>query len=184
MGELARRIAIEIEGQPVKDGRAVSKDEALEAAERVVRMLTVKPEAVYVVFDGPPGAESGRFVEVETRDGRGAANTNVDWEPMATRQFALPGAPSLWRLGPFFTRPSFPQAAVEAGAERGDVFGRLPDDAQRNSYTADRPEGLHVRGLALPLVQRPGEGDAEFEARRRDWQERHPAIGSRDDQVA
>lgn len=29
-----------------------------------------KPEQLDIVFDGPPGPEAGRFVEVETTDGR------------------------------------------------------------------------------------------------------------------
>ncbi len=31
----------------------------------------MKLETIHVVFDGPPSAESGRFVEVETPDGVG-----------------------------------------------------------------------------------------------------------------
>ena len=30
----------------------------------------LRPEKVRVVFDGPPSAKSGRFVEVETMDGK------------------------------------------------------------------------------------------------------------------
>lgn len=45
---------------------------------------------VYVVFDGPPGPESGRFVEVETELGESVA-TAAEWEVNGT----------FWRLGPF-----------------------------------------------------------------------------------
>lgn len=31
----------------------------------------MKLQVVDVVFDGPPGPESGRFIEVETLDGKG-----------------------------------------------------------------------------------------------------------------
>ncbi len=49
---------------------------------------------VYVVFDGPPGPESGRFVELEDEEGRGVGG--VDWEEVPSED----GTP-LWRLGPF-----------------------------------------------------------------------------------
>jgi hypothetical protein len=40
-----------------------------------------------IVFDGPPGPESGRFVEVEDAEGR---SINLgDWEPLAKGLFAL-----------------------------------------------------------------------------------------------
>ncbi len=29
------------------------------------------PEEFHIIFDGPPGPQAGRFVEVETPDGRG-----------------------------------------------------------------------------------------------------------------
>lgn len=47
---------------------------------------------LYVVFDGPPGPVSGRFVEVETADGR-SVTTGGTWHEHPT-------APGLWRLGP------------------------------------------------------------------------------------
>ncbi len=30
----------------------------------------MNPKAINIIFDGPPGPESGRFVEVETDDGK------------------------------------------------------------------------------------------------------------------
>jgi hypothetical protein len=44
----------------------------------------------YVVFDGPPGPESGRFVEVEDVLGNGLSVGK--WEEMEN---------GMWRLGPF-----------------------------------------------------------------------------------
>ncbi len=32
-----------------------------------------KQEAINVIFDGPPGPQCGRFIEVETDDGRGTS---------------------------------------------------------------------------------------------------------------
>ena len=48
---------------------------------------------LYVVFDGPPSHESGRFVELETDRGAstGSASSGADW--------AQEG--DLWSLGPF-----------------------------------------------------------------------------------
>lgn len=51
-------------------------------------------EPVYIVFDGPPSHESGRFVETETKDGRGVGG--IDWEEMGN---------GMWRLGPLWRKP-------------------------------------------------------------------------------
>ena len=40
-------------------------------AEAVVEAYWPTPKTVDIVFDGPPGPESGRFVEVEDMDGKG-----------------------------------------------------------------------------------------------------------------
>jgi hypothetical protein len=55
---------------------------------------TDAPCSIYVVFDGPPSHESGRFVEVETADGRGLSprQTGADWHQRED---------GLWALGPF-----------------------------------------------------------------------------------
>ena len=63
---------------------------------------------LYIIFDGPPGPEAGRFVEVETAGGR-SVNAG-EWE-------VYPGAPpTLWRLGPFRT------AGASAERSPGDVL--------------------------------------------------------------
>ena len=54
-------------------------------------MTEERYEPVYIVFDGPP-SEPGRFVEVETADGRSVSVGR--WEPD-------PKMPGYWRLGPF-----------------------------------------------------------------------------------
>lgn len=48
------------------------------------------PEDLFVIFDGPPSHESGRFVEVETADGRSVSAG--EWRERAA---------GLWSLGPF-----------------------------------------------------------------------------------
>ena len=52
-------------------------------------------EAVYVIFDGPPSHESGRFVEVETEDGKSISVGK--WENYSGEY---------WRLGPLYTAPT------------------------------------------------------------------------------
>lgn len=54
-----------------------------------------EPEELYVVFDGPPSHESGRFIEVENAngEGRGPAQTGADWTERED---------GLWTLGPFY----------------------------------------------------------------------------------
>lgn len=45
------------------------------------------------------------------------------------------------------TKPSRSTKAVRASRRAATVSTTLPDDVRRNSYTADREPGLHVRGL-------------------------------------
>ena len=47
-------------------------------------------EPIYIVFDGPPGPEGGRFVEVETANGEG--RKVGEWTQHG----------EFWRLGPVF----------------------------------------------------------------------------------
>lgn len=55
-------------------------------------------EPVFVIFDGPPAHESGRFVEVETKDGKGLgpAQIGADWKQRPD---------GLWALGPLYAGP-------------------------------------------------------------------------------
>jgi len=61
----------------------------------------VKPPLIYVVFDGPPGPESGRFVETEDGAGRGVGHAEVKWRQRED---------GYWTLGPFV-------AAYDVGLE-------------------------------------------------------------------
>ena len=49
---------------------------------------------VYIVFDGPPGPEGPRFIEVENNQGQ---SVKVEWK---ADRFEAKG---YWRLGPFYT---------------------------------------------------------------------------------
>jgi hypothetical protein len=71
--------------------------------------LAAKPvagEPVFVIFDGPPSHKSGRFVEVETADGRSVG---------AGRGFEWSQYEDFWKLGPFYAHP--PAAAPSPDKE-------------------------------------------------------------------
>lgn len=57
---------------------------------------------VFIVFDGPPSNDSGRFVEVETADGKSVSAG--EWKQDG----------EYWNLGPFYTADQLRQAKVEA----------------------------------------------------------------------
>jgi hypothetical protein len=69
----------DVNGQTVKVRTVSATGRSTETwwykAEQLTQMSTVSRESeligIDVVFDGPPGHESGRFVEVEDEDGRG-----------------------------------------------------------------------------------------------------------------
>ncbi len=50
------------------------------------------PEGLYVIFDGPPSHESGRFIELEDEAGKGVGPEGCDWRQRED---------GLWSLGPF-----------------------------------------------------------------------------------
>lgn len=70
---------------------------------------------LWVVFDGPPGPESGRFVEVEDSEGKsvGPFQTGVGW---------VHSEDGYWRLGPF--QPSMCSWAKDEDEE--DHGGEVP----------------------------------------------------------
>lgn len=84
-----------------RDSEAIENlAELMQLVEELLPSLsTEQVEQVYVVFDGPPAHEAGRFVETHTEDDRGcgfAPNLGPDdqhphWEQMG----------DYWRLGPF-----------------------------------------------------------------------------------
>ena len=109
---------------------------------------TVKPvgrdlsEDMYVVFDGPPGAESGRFVELHDHKGRGVGErSGAGW----TRDDGY------WLLGPFRSVHS-----LTTGCNWGGM-GSAPHDGE--TFLLDRG-GSHTH--AAPCFRHHTKGD-EFD---------------------
>ena len=84
------------------------------------------PEVFHVVFDGPPGPEAGRFVEVETPDGRGIAAG--EWKQREDGYWVLE-----------FRRPPAAPEIVEA--LRIDAAGRPFSELLLMAADACRDEG-------------------------------------------
>lgn len=76
-----------------------------------------RQQAFYVVFDGPPDHESGRFVEVETADGEGLSpeQTGAGWDEHPTARKTTEDAPRYWRLGPCYPKAMPAQPDVNEG---------------------------------------------------------------------
>ena len=84
-------------------------------------------EKLYVVFDGPPGFESGRFVELETVEGYGrkAGEWVQDVRPITSPHHTH----DYWKLGPFYDAalidaenkdaPANPDCDLTGGSEVG-----------------------------------------------------------------
>lgn len=71
-------------------------------------------QKIYVVFDGPPGPESGRFVEVEADEGYSLAipGNGYEWEELPGRR-SKHGIYS--RLGPFYAEELDPAQVIQDG---------------------------------------------------------------------
>lgn len=89
------------------------KTEINKFMDTAIALLRSQGEAVYVIFDGPPSHESGRFVEVETTDRKGVGG--LEWErcPFPHQEY--------WRLGPLYL-------AAPVAPEWVAVGERLPKD--------------------------------------------------------
>lgn len=86
-----------------------------EAAEKYLQAQEQEP--VYVVFDGPPSHISGRFVEVETAEGKSVSVG--EWKQHG----------EYWNLGPLFTDPVPAKSPEPIGEFRKDGviwFGKNP----------------------------------------------------------
>lgn len=80
---------------------------------------------VFIVFDGPPSHDSGRFVEVETSDGKSVSAG--EWKQDG----------GYWNLGPFYTADQLREAQVkvlrEAANECEGMFQEYNcDGTERN----------------------------------------------------
>lgn len=71
----------------------MSPPTATEQVEQHPAQTPPLPAGHYVICDGPPGPESGRFIELEDQDGRGVGSgtSGADWHQVDGR----------WALGPF-----------------------------------------------------------------------------------
>jgi hypothetical protein len=102
-------------------------------------------EPLFVIFDGPPSHESGRFIEVETEDGK---SRNVGhWE-------LYPGQPGLWRLGPLYAAPTgnesatpkVPEPAREGPESFAPTNSPLDAAATPSQPVLDNPWPLDIDG--------------------------------------
>ena len=98
-------------------------------------------EAVYVIFDGPPSHTSGRFLEVETDDGR-SVNTG-EWELCPARY----SFGEVWRLGPFvdaraMTQP-IPTVTTEGTPTLRD-YAKVIEWLWQERHNQMHPAGVHV----------------------------------------
>lgn len=115
--------------------------ESREPLERARAALSLPPDApaLYVIFDGPPDHDAGRFVEVETDSGRSVSVG--EWSEYADH-------PGLWRLGPFY--------AYDGGSEVQSLKARIEVLEAALRIAADiPPTGTYAQLLAaLDRVQR------------------------------
>ncbi len=87
---------------------------------------------VFIVLDGPPGPDAGRFVQLETHPG--VSVVAGEWKRRAD---------GFWRLGPFFTEPSPPAPDFSAG-EMAQRIDRV------NAACAELAREVAVRRRAYP----------------------------------
>ncbi len=69
---------------------------------------------LWIVFDGPPGPESGRFIEVEDGSRASVAPSGVSW---------VKSDDGYWRLGPFCSDPDGECSHFAKKAMRPDLGG-------------------------------------------------------------
>lgn len=84
------------------DAFAAERSKYLERAEGAP--LEAQGVALHVVFDGPPGPESGRFVECETPDGRSINAGEWQQRPDGLFQLVVPGRVAAALAQPYPTR--------------------------------------------------------------------------------
>ncbi len=77
-------------------------------------------EALYVIFDGPPGPDAGRFVEVETANGKSVSLPTCEWEDYND---------GYCRLGPLYTHPSPPAEPI--AQNEGEKIRAAEEDIER-----------------------------------------------------
>ena len=82
--------------------------------------MTIEPqpltaERFWIVFDGPPGPESCRFVEVENdqHESRGLSSTGANWQQ---------DSETYWRLGPFVSHAALLYAEQRIAELEGECI--------------------------------------------------------------
>jgi hypothetical protein len=101
-------------------------------------------EALFVVFDGPPGPEAGRFVDVETADGANpAGGSGLDWQHRAD---------GYWTLGPISARIREVEIDLPAAEGRDYQWPQPARPIRVLVATEPLPHGQWVRSLPYRLV--------------------------------
>lgn len=90
-----------------------------------------KRRGYYVVLDGPPGPESGRFVEVEDETG---ASVDTSWVLSGGYRGSGPGA--WWEIGPFVRLPKmasdeYAELVVDVADGLEYLFGAVGNDLRQ-----------------------------------------------------
>jgi hypothetical protein len=109
--------------------------------------MAASREALFVVFDGPPGPEAGRFVELETPDRRSVgASAGAEWAEDTDRG-------GLWLLGPFDQRIREVKPYLPAEGVRDYQWPQPPRPIRVLVATKPLPEGNPLfRTLPYRLV--------------------------------
>lgn len=111
----------------------------------------------FIVFDGPPGPEGGRFVEVETQPG------------ISIRVGAWTQRDGFWLLGPFQEANDDAEqlhsanAALAEQLHNGNTLRRAIGDviatARGNTYGLSEPEQLEALRLAVAAMEETANGE-------------------------
>ena len=104
-------------------------------------------ERLYIVFDGPPGPDSCRFVEVENQ--HGASVKAGEWTQCAQSPF--------WQLGPFYRQPQREEVVWVAVTNTDLTEGRGAAKAhavcEAKATAIRRGKGASVQGCNAELVE-------------------------------
>ena len=127
----------------------LSYDEAVRSVAMARGAPDRAPEGgLFVVFDGPPGHESGRFIEVEDAEGKGLREpSGAEWKQCED---------GYWMLGPFFRAPTDHTGEGRCGCDhapcRHDAYRILKErDDARNQIAELERESRKLRAELAKL---------------------------------